>query len=212
MYDREENMKLRTLILVAFVCAAGLAIAQDNGSTPVPSTATGASSMPEGLPEEFGFYIKTEHGWERLHQNRAGKTEIKRGGFTQWTGIGVGGLHSKLDYAGPNAQCQIVQAKPPFYVRTADPAHIQELVIVRFKQKKDKRQIETAEMAGERTGGGETRNKAEVYSVTIKRLAAEVFVVTPESDLAPGEYILSQSSYATEGYDFGIGSTAVATK
>lgn len=204
-------MRLRTLLLVMLVYTTGLTSAQNKDSKSAPSSATISSALPEGLPEEFGFYLKTERGWERLRQNRASKTEMKRGGFTQWTGIGVGGLHSKLDYGGPSAQCQIAQPKPTIYVRTADPSHIQELVIVRFSQKKDKRQIETAEISGERTGGGETRNKANVYSVTVKRVAPEVFVVAPESDLEPGEYILSQSSYASEGYDFGIRSTVVAT-
>ncbi len=89
----------------------------------------------------------------------------------------------------------------------ADAAHVQEFVIVRFKQQKHKREIETAEM-----GGGESRNKANVYHVTIRRLAPEIFLVTPESSLPAGEYILSQSTYATEGYHFGISGTAVGTK
>lgn len=209
-------MKLFTIVLPGLVCA-GLAVAigpapNTWGQEVKPaSTTNAASALPEGLPEDYGFYVKTERGWERLHQNRASKTEVKRGGFTQWTGIGVGGMHEKLDYRGPHAQLQTLQPRPVFYARMADATHIQDLMIVRFKEKKDKRQIEAAEMVGERTGGGETRNKAAIYSVTVRRLTPEVFVVTPESDLEPGEYLISGSNYS-EGYDFGITGTAVATK
>jgi len=197
-------MKVFRLLLALIVCAALQTLAQE--SKPAPSTAT-SSALPEGLPEEYGVYHKTDRGWERIHQNRCDKTEVKRGGVTQWTGIGVGGLHQKLDYSGSSAQYQIANSKPTFYVRVADAAHVQDSVIVRFKQEKHKRQIETAEI-----GGGESRNKANVYRVTIWRLAPEVFLVTPESSLPAGEYILSQSTYATEGYDFGISGTAVGTK
>jgi hypothetical protein len=198
-------MKVFRLLLALIACAALTCLAQN---TPTPQNAPAPPAqnaqatpnpVPEGLPEEYGVYHQTDRGWDRMHQNRANKTEMKRGGFTQWTGIGVGGYHQKLDYTGPNAQCQITQSRPKFYVRLADATHVQELTIVRFKEKKDKRQIETAEHFG-----NESKMKADVYTVTVKRLAPELFVVTPESDLAAGEYILSQSTYATEGYDFGI--------
>ncbi len=196
-------MRVRVMLFLAVAYAAGVAIGQDKETRPAaPPPANAASNLPEGLPEELGFYHKTDHGWEIMHESQASKTELKRGGFTQWTGIGVGGLHQKLDYKGPRAQCQIAQSRPAFYVRMADPSHIQNLIIVRFQEKKDLRQIESAEIAA-----NESASKAKVYSVTVKRLSPEVFVVTPESDLPTGEYILSESTYATVGYDFGIRAT-----
>src|ERR1700682_4936481 len=103
-------------LLALIVCATLQTLAQD--SKPAPLTMN--SVLPEGLPEEYGVYRQTDRSWERIHQNRANKTEIKRGGFTQWTGIGVGGYHQKLDYRGSNAQCQIANSKLAFYVRVAD--------------------------------------------------------------------------------------------
>jgi len=200
-------------LLFAVLAGTGVtATAQEKETQPAPSISSAKPALPEGLPDEFGVYLKTEHGWERLHQNRANKTEIKRGAFTQWTGIGVGGLHQKMEFSGSQAQLQTVQSRPSFYVRVADANRVQDMVIVQFRQSKNKRQIETAEISGERTGGGETRSKANICTVTVRRLAPEVFVVTPESDLTPGEYILSDSAYAKEGYDFGISGQALLSK
>jgi hypothetical protein len=87
--------------------------------------------------------------------------------------VGVGGMHEKLDYSGPHAQCRIKDSKPSFYIRVVDASKVENLVIARFKERKDKRQIETAEIVGERTGG-ETRNKANIYFVSFKRLGPEM--------------------------------------
>jgi hypothetical protein len=200
-------MKTAAVILLTVLCAITIAMLAQEPQAQAPTPAPTKSAVPADLPEEYGFYHQTDRGWERMHQNRAAKTEVKRGGFTQWTGIGVGGMHQKLDYAGPHAACQIPRSRPVFYARIVDATHIQEISIIRFKEKKDKRQVETAEMVGERTGGGETRNKAVVYTVIVKRVSPEVFMITPEDDLPAGEYILSQSTYPTEGFDFGIPSS-----
>src|SRR5437763_1008204 len=104
-------MKVSTLLFFLVLCTASrqtieTAAAQDTHTQPLPSMPTANSLLPEGLPDEFGVYLKTDRGWQRLHQNSADKTEMKRGGFTQWTGIGVGGLHMKVDYRGSQAILQ----------------------------------------------------------------------------------------------------------
>ena len=47
-------------------------------------------------------------------------------------------------------------------------------------------------------------SKDRTPEITVQTVSEGVFVVTPNRDLAPGEYLLTFSALGTSGYDFGI--------
>ena len=199
----------RTIIfpaLIAVFCLTPMALTQEITPPAPPVQAPAAKSLvPEGLPEEYGVYIQTTQGWQRLRTAQAAKHEQKQSGFTQWTGMGLSGpsYHIKVFYAGPEAYLRVGSTRPTFYVRMPDASKVESLVIYRFKEKKDKRELETVQTSAERTGGGEQRAKAFAIPVMVRRLAPEVFAMAPESDLQPGEYLMTGDGGST-GYDFSI--------
>jgi hypothetical protein len=196
-------MKYRAFWIAIVTCLLALPVLAQSAAQSATATAATKPAVPADLPEEYGVYHKTAAGsWEVMHQAHPAKSEMKRGGFTQWTGIGVGGYHSKAFYSGSHANCQISESKPVFYFRLADAVHIQDLEIYQFKEKKDKRELDYGEYSVGRMGS-ENNGKAMKYYVTIKRLGPELFVVTPESELPAGEYLLGLAGKDFD-YDFGI--------
>jgi hypothetical protein len=78
-----------------------------------------------------------------------------------------------------------------------------DIVIVRFDEKKDHRELQT-------TSGGNLftfkagLSKDRMPDIEITSLDAGTHIVTLKDALRPGEYLLSTSSLGTSGYDFGF--------
>ena len=193
------------VLLVALCLAPSVLSLEMTPPTPPAPPQAAKSAVPADLPEDYGVYLQTTQGWQRLRATQAAKHEQKQSGFTQWTGMTVSGasFHIKVFYAGPEAYLRVQTTRPAFYVRMADATKVENLVIYRFKEHKDKRELETVQTSAERTGGGEQRAKAYGIPMVMRRLGQDVFVLTPENDLSSGEYILTGDS-GTTGYDFAV--------
>jgi hypothetical protein len=78
-----------------------------------------------------------------------------------------------------------------------------DLLIVRFDQKKDHRELKT-------TSGGNMftfksgLSKERMPDITTKTVSDGIFMVTPNEDLKPGEYMVTFSALGNSGYDFGF--------
>jgi hypothetical protein len=78
-----------------------------------------------------------------------------------------------------------------------------DLLIVRFDKKKDHRELQT-------TNGGSMftfktgLSKDRMPDITTKMIAEGIFLVTPNEDLKPGEYMVTFGTFGISGYDFGI--------
>ena len=78
-----------------------------------------------------------------------------------------------------------------------------DLLIIRFDKKKDHRELQTTK------GGNMFTFKAGISKdrmpdITTKTIADGIFMVTPNEDLRPGEYMVTFSALGNSGYDFGI--------
>lgn len=78
-----------------------------------------------------------------------------------------------------------------------------DIVMARFDEKKDHRELQT-------TSGGNAftfkagLSKDRMPDIDVTMLDSSTYLVSPKSDLAAGEYLLSGSSMGISGYDFGF--------
>lgn len=135
------------------------------------------------------------------------------GGGTKHLGkMFVPGLTPQMvwTFRDPQAPVQVVDGKPLFCVKfvafppgTPYAPSGRDLVIARFDQKKDHRELQT-------TSGGNMftfksgLSKDRMPDIQIDGLDSSTFLVTPKELLVPGEYLLSASTLGISGYDFGF--------
>jgi hypothetical protein len=157
-------------------------------------------------PQEDGFYYKGAQGWQKLQP-----ISMAGGGLKHAGKMFVPGLTPQMvwTFRGAEAPIQIADRRPTFYVKelpamaTIAGRSERDLVIVRFDKKKDHRELQT-------TNGGNMftfkagLSKDRTPDITTKTISDGVFMVTPSTDLPPGEYLLTFSSMGTSGYDFGV--------
>jgi len=112
-------------------------------------------------------------------------------------------------FRGAESPAQITDKRPTFCIKempaTAEIAgrSRRDLLIVRFDKKKDHRELQTTNggnMFTFKAGLGADR----MPEITTKALAGGIFMLTPNEDLKPGEYMVTFSSLGVSGYDFGI--------
>jgi hypothetical protein len=153
-----------------------------------------------------GFYYKTSQGWQKLEP-----LAMSGGGAKHIGKMFVPGLTPQFVWTFRDAEspAQIVDKRPTFCVKeypalgnTAGRSG-RDLLIVRFDKKKDHRELQTT------NGGNMFTFKAGISKdrtpeITTKTLADGIFMVTPNQDLKPGEYMVTFSALGNSGYDFGI--------
>jgi hypothetical protein len=83
------------------------------------------------------------------------------------------------------------------------PGHSErDIVLVRFDKKKDHRELQMTSGASVFTfKAGFSKEKTP--DIVVNRISESVFTITPQQDLAPGEYLLTFGLGAS-GFDFGI--------
>jgi hypothetical protein len=163
------------------------------------------------VPQELqslsdGFYYQTSRGWQKL------EPLAMAGGGLKYVGkMLVPGLTPQMVWTFRDAEspAQIEDRRPAFCIKElAALANIggrsrRDLLIVRFDKKKDHRELQT-------TNGGNMftfkagLSKDRMPEITTKTLADGIFMVTPNEDLKPGEYMITFSALGNSGYDFGI--------
>jgi len=182
-------------------------------SAPASSESLPAAGAPGGNDQTEGTellgegaYYKTTKGWVRLEQ-----VTMAGGGATHIGKMFVPGLTPQMvwTFRGAEAPIQISEPKPTFYIKQSPyMVNVQgrsprDVVVVRFDKKKDHRELQT-------TSGGSMFtfkmgfSKERTPDITVTRLSDTAFKVTPNSDLQPGEYLLTFGFFGAGGYDFGI--------
>jgi hypothetical protein len=151
-------------------------------------------------PEAPGvYYRQNDTTWVVL--KAAPIAEMKTSGMELF--IATGGytnLGMSIVCRGPEASLRIASPKPVFFVRGVGSA--EDAFLVRLTQKKDRRTFRTSSSAASvENKGGFKRENIQRTAVTMN--PDKSFLVTPEEDLKPGEYMFV-FGYATAGFDFGI--------
>jgi len=153
-----------------------------------------------------GFYYQSSQGWKKLEP-----ISMAGGGLKHAGKMFVPGLTPQMvwTFRGAEAPVQIEDKRPTFCIKElpslADVAGRtgRDLIVVRLDKKKDHRELQT-------TSGGNVFTfkagigKDRLPDITTKTVGDGVFVVTPNEDLKPGEYMLTFAAMGNSGYDFGV--------
>lgn len=153
-----------------------------------------------------GVYYKTAQGWQKLEP-----VSMAGGGLKHAGKMFVPGLTPQMVWTFRDAEspAQIADRRPTFCVKELPAlANIagrsgRDLLIVRLDKKKDHRELQT-------TSGGSMftfkagLSKDRMPDITRETIADGIFMLTPNEDLKPGEYMVTFSALGTSGYDFGI--------
>jgi hypothetical protein len=189
-----EAIKRISFCMVILLGAVLFCTAQD---TAVPQD---AQSLADG------FYYKTPQGWQKLEQ-----LSMAGGGLKHVGKMFVPGLTPQIvwTFRGAEARIQVGDKRPTFYIKelpmlaTVAGRTERDLIIIRFDKKKDHRELQT-------TSGGNMFtfksgiSKERLPDITTKTVSDGIFVVTPNDDLKPGEYMLTFSALGNSGCDFGV--------
>jgi hypothetical protein len=181
-------------VLVAF--GANLSA---SAQTPNPNDA--ASNLQPGT------YYWTGTSWSALQQ-----ITMSGGGTKHAAKMFVPGLTPQMvwTFRDPQAPVQIKDGTPLFCFKfiamppgTPYAPSGRDIVIVRFDQKKDHRELQT-------TSGGNMftfksgLSKDRLPDIDVTALDPTAYLVSPKVVLTAGEYLLSGSSIGISGFDFGF--------
>jgi hypothetical protein len=153
-----------------------------------------------------GFYYKSPQGWQKLEP-----ISMTGGGIKHAGKMFVPGLTPQFvwTFRGAEAPLEIGDKRPTFYIKELPMlASIagrteRDLIIIRFDKKKDHRELQT-------TSGGSMFtfksgiSKERLPDITTKTVSDGIFMLTPNDDLKPDEYMITFSALGNSGYDFGI--------
>ena len=166
-----------------------------------PAPASVGDPSLAGLSDQPGVYYKAQTGWTRL--DAAPSSGVRNSGTAKtlltW---GMASTTTSRVYTGAQASLQARERKPGFYVRGFAVSD-QTALIVRVEKKRSDREVRIGSLSAFDARTGYRQQDARKVKVT--SIASDVSIITPESELEPGEYILlldrAESDYA---YDFGV--------
>lgn len=178
----------------------------NTSSHPYPTATTPGTASRDVEALSAGFYYKTAQGWQKLEP-----ISLAGGGLKHVGKMFVPGLTPQMvwTFRGAESPIQIEDKRPTFCIKefpelagvAGRSQHA--LLIVRFDTKKDHRELQT-------TNGGNVftfksgLSKDRMPDITTKTVSDGVFMVTPNEDLKPGEYMITFDAVGTDGYDFGV--------
>jgi hypothetical protein len=113
---------------------------------------------------------------------------------------GITGLTVNLTFDGSNSPVQIEDRKPTFLVRGFVPAD--DTLIVQLAVKRDAREVQTSMMLAGVTNK-EGFKQADIHRIVFTKIGEDLYRVTPQETLKPGEYLLVFSRVET-AFNFGI--------
>jgi len=154
-----------------------------------------------GLSDQPGVYYKAQTGWTRL--DTAFSSGVRNSGTAKtlltW---GMASTTTSRVYKGAQASLQAQERRPGFYVRGFNVSD-QTALIVRVEKKRNDREVRIGSLSAFDAKTGYREQDARKVKVT--SIAGDVSVITPETELEPGEYILLLDSNASDyAYDFGV--------
>jgi hypothetical protein len=154
-----------------------------------------------------GTYYWTGASWTPMEQ-----ISMSGGGAKHTAKMFVPGLTPQMvwTFRDPKAVLQIKEAVPLFCAKfipmppgTPYAPSGRDIVIVRFDQKKDHRELQT-------TSGGNMftfkagLSKDRLPDIDVTEVDSSTYLVSPKAALVAGEYLLSSSSMGISGFDFGF--------
>jgi hypothetical protein len=173
----------------------------------LPPPGQSDTAKESALKLQAGTYYWTGSAWSPMQQ-----ITMSGGGTKHAAKMFVPGLTPQVvwTFRDSTAPVQVTDARPQFcfkfYNSLAGTPYApsgRDIVLVRFDQKKDHRELQT-------TNGGNMftfksgLSKDRMPDIDISAADASTFLVSPRGDLAPGEYLLSASTMGASGYDFGF--------
>jgi hypothetical protein len=177
----------RYLIVPVFLLATVSLLAQDKPA----------------VPNQQGMFYQTPTGYtraERIDSTGLKNSGVAKSAFTY--GIAKAGVD--ITYANPNAILQLTDRRPVFVLVSQAEVSTQQIILVRFRQKKDRREIKKCNAS---MWAGINCSVEGRVPLNVDRDPSDNLVITPTTDLAPGEYFLLTGNMAgwgeNSGYDFG---------
>jgi hypothetical protein len=183
--------------MVLLLMSATLAAQQQ--PSPAVSVGAGLESLPHG------FYYQSAQAWKKLEVTSSSGFRTTHGASVL-AGVPPGLVRL---YDGSEAPNQFEIFRPVFGIRVdasrpdTPGLNVRDLLIVRMVKKKGHRGLDVMQggFASERVG----LNSKDIVEVTLTTVADRTFTLTPKSDLARGEYVITfRGANGTAGYDFGI--------
>lgn len=191
-------MRLFLRGVICLTVVSGLSISA-SAQSPTPKEA--ATKLQPGT------YYWTGVSWTPMQQ-----ITMSGGGAKHTAKIFVPGLTPQMvwTFRDPQAPVQVKEVVPLFCFKfIAMPPGMpyapsgRDIVIVRFDQKKDHRELQT-------TSGGNMftfkagLSKDRLPDIDITEIDSSTYLVSPKVGLVAGEYLLSSSSMGISGFDFGF--------
>jgi hypothetical protein len=145
-----------------------------------------------------GVFYTSGAGWARMPE--APTPQLRTQGETAFFFDVVNNLDVFYDYAGTTSPVQLSDRKPVFhanlgYVLTRDLEHIE---IIAMKQKSNRREAHLTW-----SGGDMLARYPKTIAVSLAQGSDGILTITPQTDLAPGEYLLSFGHVMLK-YDFSV--------
>jgi hypothetical protein len=166
-----------------------------------------AESRAEAAKLQPGTYYWTGSAWQPMEQ-----INMSGGGTKHAAKMFVPGLTPQFvwTFRDARAPVQVADEKPTFCVKSVElppgvpsPYSPRDLVIAKFDEKKDHRELQTTSGASMFTFKSGL-SKERVVETSIVEITPSLHLITVHGFLAPGEYLLAGNSIAVSGFDFGF--------
>lgn len=156
------------------------------------------------IPTQPGMFYQTSTGYTRAE--RIDSTGLKNSGLAKSAfTYGIAKVGVDITYANPNAILQLTERRPVFVFVSQAEISTQQILLVQFRQKKDYREIKKCKA---NAWTGVNCSVEGRVPLNVIRDSSDNLVITPTTDLAPGEYFLLTGNMAgwgeNSGYDFGV--------
>ncbi len=153
------------------------------------------------VPTQSGTYYQSPTGYvrvERIHSNGQNTSGKAKSMFS----YGIAKVGVEWTYNNPHSILQLSDRRPVFVLVSPVETSTQDIVLTRFDQKKDHREMMVA--SGSMYTGTKMGPKNTV-PISVVRDAGNNLVITPLAELPAGEYFLiTDLSSGYEGHDFGV--------
>lgn len=165
------------------------------------------TAKESALKLQTGTFYWNGSDWKPMQQ-----ITMSGGGTKHATKMFVPGLTPQMvwTFRDAAAPVQVAESRPlfcfKFFASLAGTPYApsgRDIVLVRFDQKKDHRELQV-------TNGGNMftfksgLSKDRMSDIDVAEVDASTFLVSPHADLASGEYLLSASTMGLSGFDFGF--------
>jgi hypothetical protein len=183
------------LIFAALILGQGIAHAQS------------VNPREEAAKLQPGTYYWTGSAWQPMEQ-----INMSGGGIKHAAKMFVPGLTPQMvwTFRDARAPVQLADEAPMFCVKAMElpagipsPYSARDLVIARFDEKKDHRELQTTSGASMFTFKSGL-SKERVVETSMVEVTPRLHLITIKVSLAPGEYLLAGNSTAISGFDFGF--------